>query len=486
MGLQFRLIIQIMGTLLMAFSCSTLVPMGVALLTGEPFLPLLIAFALLLGSGAVLWLPSRGAQGALHTRDGFLITSLAWVVLCAAAAVVMYLSIGNGIRPEDAFFEAVSGLTTTGATVLIGLDEMPQSVLIYRQMLQWMGGMGLLVLAVAILPSLKVGGMQLYRSEMTGPSENRLAPRIKSQAQWLLIIYLLLTFACCGGYLLAGMGLFDAVAHSFTTVSIGGFSTHDDSMGYFDSPAIEGVAMVFMVLAALSFSLHFRALKNLSPSVYWRDTECSSYLRWLALVCVIVCAGLMWNLAQTGLGDSSTTLRQGLFNAISYATTTGYASGSVGGWPVPLVMLLMLAAIIGGCTGSMGGGVKLLRILVLTAHTRREIMHLVHPSAVVSIKVGQKPVSDRIIQSVWGFLSIYLLTGIVISSLLLMMGMDMYTAFSAALACLTNLGPGLGEVAQGYSSLDAGAKWVLAAAMLLGRLEIFTLLVLLTPVFWRR
>lgn len=486
MGLQFRLITHIMGIMLMAFSVSLSVPAVVAVLTGEPLVPLLQAFALLGGCGGILWWLGRGARGHLYTRDGFLITSLVWLGLCTAAAVVLYLTIGNGIRPEDAFFEAVSGLTTTGATVFTGLDDMPRSVLIYRQMLQWIGGMGLLVLAVAILPALEVGGMQLYRSEMVGPRENRLVPGIKSQAQWLLIIYLLLTVSCCGGYMLAGMSLFDAVAHSFTTVSIGGFSTHDASMGYFDSLAVEAVAMVFMVLAAISFSLHFYALKGASLSVYLRDAECTSFLRWLAVVCIVICAGLLWNLSVAGASSPETTLRQGMFNAISYATTTGYAVSPVSGWPVPLLMLLMLAAIVGGCAGSMGGGVKLLRVLVLTAHTRRELMHLVHPNAVVSIKVGQKPVSDRIVQSVWGFLSIYLLTGIIISGILLVLGLDMYTAFSATLACLTNLGPGLGEVAQHYGSLDGPSKWVLAAAMLLGRLEIFTLLVLLTPTFWRR
>lgn len=486
MGLHFLLIIRILGTLLMAFSCSLALPFAVAILAREPVLPLLLSFALLAGFGALLWYAGRKANGALRIRDGFLITTLGWVMLCAASALVLYLSIGNGIPLVDAFFEATSGLTTTGATALIGLDDMPRSVLIYRQMLQWIGGMGLLVLAVAILPSLEVGGMQLYRSEMVGPSENRLAPRIKSQAQWLLGVYLLLTTGCLLAYLLAGMGLFDALAHSFTTVSIGGFSTHDGSIGYFNSTAIEAVAMAFMILAALNFSLHFYALKSFSPAVYLRDAECTQYLRWLLLVCGIVCGGLLWNLSQVGYGDADRVLRDGLFQAVSYATTTGFTTTSIEGWPVSLIMLLLLAAIIGACAGSMGGGIKWLRLLVVIAHTRREIMHLVHPNAIISLKVGTKPLSDRIIQSVWGFLSIYLLTGIAVSGTLMVMGQDAYTAFSATAACLTNLGPGLGEVAHNYASLDAGAKWVLGAAMLLGRLEVFTLLVLLTPAFWRR
>ena len=484
MGLEIRLTVKLLGLVLLSFSLSLLPSLLVALWMAEPIWPWLVSLPAIALPGLLLWGLNYRVDRRLKTRDGFLITALVWLTLCAAATGVLWLGFDAQIALVDLVFEAVSGLTTTGATVMTGLDDMPRSLLLYRQMLQWIGGMGVLVLAVAILPALEIGGMQLRKeiADISVGESLTLPSRFKHQARWLLKLYLGLTALCMLAYWLAGMEPFEAVAHGFSTVAIGGFSTRDDSIGYFNSYAIEWVCMLFMLLATVNFALHFSMLRHRRLGLYIQDAEFSFFLRWLLLVCGAVAALLI---VSAGWQDGQ-SLQQGLFQAVSFATTTGFTTAPRADWPLSILLILVFIACIGGCSGSMSGGIKCFRALIFLHCGQRELKSLVHPNAVIPIKMGAVTVSDKALRSLWGFLAIWLLTfaGLYIATLAA--GMEPFTAFSAVAACLTNLGPGQGEVTSHYGAISPAAKWVLSAAMLLGRLEIFTLLVLFTPAFWRR
>jgi trk system potassium uptake protein len=419
----------------------------------------------------------------LRSRDGFLITVLFYVGLGLFGAIPLYLDESVGVSFTAAAFESLSGLTTTGATVLAGLDDLPKSILFYRQLLQWLGGMGIIVLAVAILPMLGVGGMQLYRAEFTGPAkDNKLTPRITETAKALWYLYLGITIACAIAYWAVGMTLFDAICHSFSTVAIGGFSTYDASIGHFASAAVEAVAVVFMVIAGINFGLHFVALRRRNLGYYWRDPEVRLYVGILGGITLIVYAILV------GSPESSAIpLRDSIFQAVSIATTTGFTTTDFSLWPVAAPALLLFAAFAGGCAGSTAGGLKVVRVLLIYRQGLREMKRLIHPSGVFTIKLGSQRVSDRVVDAVWGFFALYIIVFLSLVFLMLVLApVDFLTAFSAVAACLNNLGPGLGSVALNYSGLPATAQWLLMLAMVLGRLEIFTLLVLFTPAFWRR
>lgn len=440
------------------------------------------AFAITLISGLVLWLPLRGKR-ELRGGDGFLVTALFYLGLGMFGAIPFWLGDALQLSFTDAVFESISGLTTTGATTIVGLDQLPKSLLIYRQMLQWMGGMGIIVLAVAIYPMLGIGGMQLYRTESAGPmKDNKLTPRITETAKALWYLYIGLTAACALAYWYAGMSGFDAIAHSFSTVSIGGFSTHDNSMGYFDSGAIETVAIIFMTLSGINFALHFLVWRRRNPLHYFQDVEVRVYLFVLALVATIVCAILWWH-----PGSSDDALRDGIFQAVSITTTTGFTTSNFAAWPSVAPILLLFAAFAGGCAGSTAGGIKMIRVLMIYLQGMREVKRLIHPNGVFTIKLGRESVPDRRVDAVWSFFSVYVFFFLLsVCTLMIMSDMDFITAFSAVGACLNNLGPGLGDVALNYNSITADVKWVLMFNMVLGRLEIFTLLVLLTPAYWRR
>lgn len=481
--MHFSVIFRVTGTLLTFFSATFVPPMLVALYFQEQTLHTFsIALAVTLGVGLALWLPLRGDR-ELRGGDGFLITALFYLGLGVFGAIPFLLAPNLDLQLVDAVFESMSGLTTTGATVLVNLDDMPKSLLFYRQQLQWFGGMGIIVLAVAIFPMLGIGGMQLYRTESPGPvKDNKLTPRITETAKALWYIYVSLTVACALAYWAAGMSLFDAVSHSFATVAIGGFSTHDASIGYFDSALIESVASIFMVLSGINFGLHFLVWRRKNPLLYFADYEVRTYLLVLLFVSVTVIT-LLFNAPM----DVDSPLRKGIFQTISYATTTGFVTADVSGWPSSAAMLLLLAAFAGGCAGSTAGGIKLVRVLMIYLQGMREVRRLIHPNGVFPIKLGKTPVSDRLIESVWSFFSVYvLLFFLSVVLIMLVSELDFLTAFSSVGATLNNLGPGLGEVALNYAGLDASVKWVLMFNMMLGRLEIFTLLVLLTPAYWRR
>ncbi|MDP4530210.1 TrkH family potassium uptake protein [Alkalimonas delamerensis] len=482
--MQYRSIIRILGLLVAVFSASMLPPALVSLWyqdgAGVPFL---LSFVICVFTGLLIWYPNRQYQRDLKVRDGFLIVVMFWLVLGAVGTLPLYLSSETGMGLADATFEAFSGLTTTGATVLTGIETLPKAILFYRQQLQWLGGMGIIVLAVAILPMLGVGGMQLYKAETPGPvKDNKVTPRIADTAKHLWLIYVVLTLSCALAYRLAGMGWFDAVGHAFSTVAIGGFSTYDASIGHFDSSAINLVCVVFLLISAINYPLHFAAMRGKNILTYWRDPELRAFLFIQGSLVLLIFIGLL----RSQVYDTSwEAFDHGLFQAVSISTTAGFATGGFAYWPLYLPILLIFSSFIGGCAGSTGGGMKVVRVLLLFLQGKRELNRLVHPRAIYSIKLGRRAVPDRVVEAVWGFFAAYALVFVIIMLLLIMTGLDNMTAFTATAACLNNLGPGLGEVASHYGDLADVSKYLLVLAMVFGRLEIFTLLVLFTPAFWK-
>lgn len=476
---------RIMGQFLMLFSITLLPPVVIDLLYQEDAArAFFYSYLLLLSAGFILFLPVRKQKNDLRLRDGFVVVVLFWLVLGIAGALPFYLYENLEISITDALFESVSGLTTTGATVLVHLDSLPHSILFYRQELQWLGGMGIIVLAVAVMPMLGIGGMQLYKAEAPGPvKDNKLTPRIAETAKALWYIYLGLTVACAAAYWVAGMDLFDAVAHSFSTVAIGGFSTHDASIGYFDNPAIEIVAIFFMFLGAINFALHFSVVRSKSLMPYLRDSEFLLYASLLIIISTLSVYAL-YSLSESH--DFSEAFRQAIFQTVSIATTSGFVTSDYASWPVFIPVLLLFSSFIGGCAGSTGGGMKVIRVLLLLKQGQREMLRLIHPNAQVTVKVGRHPVDNSIIDAVWGFFAAYVALFALMMLILMFNGLDQVTAFSAVAATINNLGPGLGEVSANYANLSDFNKLLLCFSMFLGRLEIFTLLVLLMPAFWRK
>ena len=482
--MQLFAVQRILGLLLTLFSLTLLPPIGVSLWLADGASGAFIgAFGLILAGGLALWYPTRRVRRELRLRDGFIVVVLFWVGLTLSGAVPFILADNPRMSITDSVFESVSGLTTTGATVIVGIDQLPESIAFYRQMLQWLGGMGIIVLAVAILPMLGIGGMQLYRAETPGSMKgNKLTPRITETAKALWYIYLGLTIACASAYWLAGMTPFDALAHSFSTVSIGGFSTHDANMGYFDSPLIELVALIFMTVAGVNFTLHFSACRARSIKPYKLDSEVKVYLGLLVIISLVTSAYLY----ASGVFESFIdALEHGVFQSVSISTTTGFTTSGYYTWPSFLPVMLLFASFVGGCAGSTGGGLKVIRVILLYKQGIREIIRLIHPNAQVPIKIGSTVLSGRVVEAVWGFFASYVAVFSIALLLLMATGLDQITAFSAVAACLNNLGPGLGDVGAHYGAISDMAKWVLSLTMILGRLEIFTLLVLLSPAFWR-
>jgi trk system potassium uptake protein TrkH len=476
-------IARIVGFFAMLFSVTLVFPILIALWYGEAevghfLIPLLGSMA----AGLLLWVSGARHRAELGIRDGFLIVALFWTLLSLLGAWPLMLSARLSL--VDALFESASGITTTGATVITGLDALPRSVLFYRQQLQWLGGMGLIVLGVAVIPMLGIGGMQLYRAEAPGPlKEEKLTPRLADTARSLWLIYAALTGACALSYWLAGMTPFDALAHSLSTVSTGGFSTHDASLGFFENPAVEGVAIVFMLLAAINFGVHFAAWHHWDPLSYFKDVEARSFL--LFVLCVVVLVGLTLRL-EGNYAQLPHSLRDATFEVVSVVTSTGFGTVDFTHWPDFLPMLLIYISFVGGCGGSTAGGIKVMRMLLLVQQGIHEVRRLVHPHAVLPVRFGRRTVSDRLMQGVWGFFAAYLTAFGLLVLLMIHAGLDETSAFSAVATCMNNLGPGLGEVAYNFTSVSEFGKLVAVIAMLMGRLEIFTILVLLSPSFWLR
>ena len=476
--MNLKSIVNLFSVLVLFFSLSYIFPIIISLIFDDGATELFIYTLLGVGLiGLVGLLATRKVDNELSQKDGFVIIVLFWVVLCFAGSIPFYLS---GMNAIDSIFESMSGITTTGATVVSNLDTLPESLLFYRQLLQWMGGMGLIVLAIAVMPLLGIGGGQIYKTEIPGAmGEQKLTPRIKETAQVLWLIYLGLTVLCAILYYLGGMGSFDAVSHAMSTVAIGGFSTHNDSIGHFNSIAIETICIAFMLLSAFSFTLHYFAVFKKKPLKYFYDPEIRFFMSILAII-FIICA-MISNISNYG-----PNLRELAFHSVSMLTTTGFSISNSSEWPFSISFILLIGAFIGACAGSVGGGVKSWRVLIMINHAHKNLMRIIHPNSVISLKIGTKNVNDEVATSVWGFFSIYIISFIILLLFVLITGVDFESAFSAVGACLNNLGPGLGIVSENYANINSASKGILAFAMLLGRLEIFTLLVILTPMFWSK
>ena len=481
--MKFPYTTRILGTLLMLFSFAQIFPGFLAYFFEERefvYNFIVTGFVTFL-IGCFLFFLASEKNGDLRTKDGFIITIFFWTVLGFFGSIPFYLAELEGVSYIDSLFESISGLTTTGATVLVGLDDMPKSLLFYRQLLQWLGGMGIIVLAVAVLPLLGVGGMQLYKAETPGPlKDSKLTPRITETAKALWFVYLSMTISCSILYKYFGMSWFDAVCHAFSTISIGGFSTHDDSFAFFSNSGLRWTAIIFMVISGINFALHYLAWTKKRLFHYFYDSEVKLYLSLLTSTALITYLTLYFseNIYDEMVVDS-------VFQAVSIGTTTGFLTSNYSNWPLFVPIMLLIAAFIGACARSTGGGIKVIRALILIRQGSSEITKLIHPNAVVTIKFGRKSLDPRVSESVWGFFAVYVATFLIILMFLLSQSNDFLTAFSAVGATLNNLGPGLGAVSENYKEITDGSKLALCIAMLLGRLEIFTLLLLFTPAFWR-
>ena len=473
-------ILNLFSILVLFFSFSYVFPIIVSLIYKDGALDIFLKTLVFVSSiGIIGLIITRKIKNELSQKDGFVIIVMFWIVLSTAGSIPFYLS---GMSFIDSFFESMSGITTTGATVISNIDALPESILFYRQLLQWMGGMGLIVLAIAVMPLLGIGGGQLYKTEIPGAmGEQKLTPRIKETAQALWIIYLGLTFICALLYFFGGMSFFDAVSHSMSTVAIGGFSTHNESIGYFNSTFIELICMIFMLLSAFSFTLHYFAIYRKKPLKYFYDPEFRFFLLILSMVFVLSLTVSLF------IEDENTpNIKELAFHSVSTVTTTGFSISSNNNWPLSISFLMLIGAFIGACSGSVGGGVKSWRVMIMLNHAYSNIMKIIHPNSVTTLKIGTRSVDDEVATSVWGFFSIYVASFMLLLLLILISGLDFESAFSAVGACLNNLGPGLGVVSENYSNINPFSKSILAFAMLLGRLEIFTLLVIMTPMFWAK
>jgi trk system potassium uptake protein TrkH len=479
-------VLHALGSMLMLFSITYVLPMLVSVIYQDGLLvDFVYAAVICLVAGAALAFVTRNHKRELRSRDGFLLVTLAWVLMSAIATVPLLIAL-PGLSFTDAFFETMSGLSTTGATVLTGLDAMAPSLNLWRHALNWYGGMGIIVLVVAILPMLGVGGMQLYKAETPGPvKDEKLTPRITQTARALWFVYLLITLACIVSLRLAGMNWFDAICHSFATLALGGFSTYDASVGYFDSPAIELVLIVFMLISAMNFARHFIAWQQKSLRTYATDVEAKAMLAIIGISTVGV-ALYIW---LHGVYPSFwMALRHTAFNLVSIATDCGFVSQDYAAWPVFAPMTILMLSCYCANTGSTGGGIKMFRTLVLGRQAHRELFLLVHPTAVTPVKIGGQVVANKIVFAVLAFVVLYFGTVVTLTFMLLASGLDFISSFSAVIACINNAGPGLGVVgpSSNYQGLTDFQTWVCSLAMLLGRLEIFSVLVLLTPTFWRK
>ena len=478
-------VLNVLGRLMSFFSLTYLIPIAGSLIFADGLvLDYIYAMALTALLGMVLYALTRRHYRELRARDGFVLVVGSWTMMAAIATLPLLLVYGQ-MSFTDAYFETMSGLTTTGATVMTGLDTAPASINLWRHELNWLGGMGIIVLAIAVLPMLGVGGMQLYKAEVPGPIKNaKLTARISDTARALWLIYVAYTAACVLALYLAGMTWLDAICHAFAALSLGGFSTRDSSVGAFDDPVIEFILIVFMTLAALNFATHFAVLHGRSPRPLWRDIEARAVFATLALSCLGVGTYLWLKGVYPGF---LTALRHASFNLVSMATDCGFVSQDFDKWPVfaPLFMLFLSCVTVS--SGSTGGGIKMVRTLALAKQARRELTRLLHPSMVNPVKIGDGVLPGNIVIAVLGFIFLYFMSIVVATFALILSGLDLVTAFSAIVACINNAGPGLNQVgpATNYAVLNDFETWVCTFIMLLGRLEVLSLLVLFTPDFWR-
>ena len=479
-------VLNVLSVVLMIFALAMCVPLLVSFFYADPALhaydkAVLITFA----AGLATWTMTRGRRKELQPRDGFLLVALVWTVVPAFATLPLMIYFPS-LSFTDAYFETVSGLTTSGATTLSGLDNLPPSINFWRMFLVWIGGMGVVVLAVAILPLLGVGGSQIMRAETPGPmKDTKLTPRITETAKGLWTVYAIITVACVLSLKAAGMTWFDALVHAFSTMGLGGFSAHDESFGYFKSPAIEAVTIFFMLAAGINFATHFLAFRKRSFKPYRTDPETGTYLG----VVILSCIGIAYFLfANQVYPDFWTALRHASFNVVSTATTTGFSSTDYNQWPIFAPVWMLFLCCFATCSGSTGGGIKMVRAELMVKQALREMTRIIHPRAYIPVKLSGQAVENNIVFAVLAFMLVYGGTMVAMTMLLAASGLDIITAFTAVVACLNNTGPGLGQVGPSttYAVLNDFQTWICTAAMLLGRLELFALLVVFTPTFWRK
>ena len=477
---------HILGLMMAFFAVTFVMPMVCAIVTQDGTLDdFAIAAAINIVLGLAIAAATRRYKRELKARDGFLLVTLSWVLMSLSAAVPLMIAL-PGISFTDAYFEAVSGLTTTGATVITALETLQPSINLWRHALHWFGGIGIIVLAVAVLPLLGVGGMALYRAETPGPvKDEKLTPRITETAKALWLTYIGITAIGVIALRAAGMGWLDAICHSFSAMGLGGFSTRDASVGAFDSVAIEMVLIVLMMVATLNFSRHFMALRNRSLEPYRRDSEAKAIL--VLIGASVVAIALLLALRGT-YPTFLESLRHSAFNVVSVASTTGFVSQDFGIWPIFAPVWMLFLSCIVCSTGSTGGGIKMFRTLLLARQAQREMKLLVHPSAVIPIRIGGQVVPDRIAYSVLAFIFLYFQTIAVLTFALLLTGLPLVEAFTSVVASVNNMGPGIGQTgpAGNYQGLTDLQTWICTVAMLLGRLEIFSVLILFTAAFWRK
>lgn len=470
----------------MMMSLAYLLPIAISAAYGDGALwAFVTAMVLNFGCGCIIWLATRRYKQEILARDSMLLVTLTWAGAALFATVPLLLTAPT-MSFTDAYFETMSGLTTTGSTVMSNLDRLAPSLNVWRGLLQWLGGMGIIVLVVAILPVLGVGGRQVFKAETPGPmKDTQLTPRIAETAKGLWMIYVGLSLLCLLAYKLAGMSWFDALVHAFTTMSTGGFSSHDANFGFFDSPLLETIAIVFMTIGAINFGTHFMVLRGRTLKPYRRDPE----IAWSLFALFASCAAIGVYLYAVGVyPDLATALRHASFSVVSVATTTGFATEDYNLWPVFAPLWMLFLAAFASCSGSTGGGIKMIRALILYKQVYREFVRLLHPTAAMPMKIEGTPIENKVVFAVLAFLFIYIVCIVSFTLILAASGLDIVTGLSAVIACLNNIGPGLGGVgpATTFARLNDFQLWVLAAAMLIGRLELFTVLILFTPVFWRK
>lgn len=482
--MRWRYILYVVGTLLLFFGLTMTVPLIFALYYRDHSLkPLFISMGITFLAGLILFLIFRKARAEnISQREGMAIVAIGWTVIGLFGALPFYLS-GPGWTFTDAFFESVSGFTTTGSSILTDIEALPKGLLLWRSYIQWLGGMGIIVLSIAILPFIGVGGMQLYKAEVPSPVPDKLKPRIRDTAVILWKVYALFTAVEVFLLIIAGMSFFDALCHTFTTMPTGGFSTWNTSAAHFNSLYIEMILVVFMVLAGINFSLHFQFLRG-NTLAFWKDAECRFFLLAVLLLTAIVSFDI-WGSVYESIGAS---LRYGVFQVVSIVTTTGYATADYEQWPAMSQLILLLCMFLGASAGSTGGGMKCLRVMLCLKYCYRELFIMVHPRAVTTIKISGRTVPEDVMRSVLGFLMLYMGLFAISTVALAGIGVDFVTAFGAVAACIGNIGPGFGMVGpvENFAHIPAAGKWLLIWCMLLGRLEIFTVLILLVPEFWRK
>ena len=477
-----KIVLQIIGKLLIGLS------MGMCL-------PLIMTYAYQEGNWAAFLYPALFTFGVgfflskifasndeMSAREGFAIVASVWVVFTIFGALPYYFC-DSGHTYTDAFFQTISGFTTTGSSVFVDIESHSKSILFWGAITQWIGGMGIIVLSLAILPVLGIGGMQLFQAEVPGPVSDKLTPRIKDTAKILYQVYIFLTVIQCLLLWLAGMDLYSAVCHSLTTLSSGGFSPHNASLAHYDNSLIHGIVIVFMIFAGMNFSLHYRFSRWQFEAMF-KDTEFQCYLGFIALMTAILVAYLM------GFGTYDNLflcIRDALFSTVSLITTTGFATADFEQWPEFCQAILFALFFAGGCAGSTGGGVKIIRWIIFTKFAYQQINQLLHPKAILNLKVSEQMVKDNVTKGVLGFLVIYVLSFGLGTILMALTGLDLLTAAAATATCLGNIGPGLAKVGptDNFAAISDIGKWILSFLMLLGRLELFTVLVLFTPAFWR-